>query len=203
MPRYVDHDQRRRDIVEAACMQLGEEGLNGFSLRAVAARLGGSVTLVTHYYTSRQELLDELASSMMEWWDRDIAAMDADIADPYERLRAFLTWMLPLTPEDRVVERGRIHLLAEQQGSKSTQPIFDTWDARIRGFLADHLRDLVPSDELDITVDVLRSITNGLVLSMIEHPDKWPSDRMLRVLEESLVRLGLVPAAAETGARGD
>ncbi|MEU7004172.1 hypothetical protein [Nonomuraea sp. NPDC046570] len=49
MPIYVDHDERRQKIVGTAIRVLGDVGFGNFTLRAASDRLGGSVTMATHY----------------------------------------------------------------------------------------------------------------------------------------------------------
>lgn len=202
MPRYVNHEERRRQLVEAAMVVLGEQGLQGFSLRNVARRLGGSVTVVTHYYKSRQELLDDMATSMLSWWEADLARLTAQTDDPAQRLRALLEWLLPLTPEDLVIERGRINLLADTNEPLSTRHLFDAWDRRMRGFMRQHVTELVEPERVEPTVDLLRTITNGLVLSVIERPDSWPPERLLAVLDDALGVIGLQAAPAASSPRG-
>ena len=68
MPRFVDHDVRKRDIVRATLEVLAESGTGGLSFRAVAARLGGSTTLVTHYFPNQDALLAEVASASLVLW---------------------------------------------------------------------------------------------------------------------------------------
>jgi AcrR family transcriptional regulator len=202
MPRYVNHEERRRQLVEAAMVVLGEQGLQGFSLRNVARRLGGSVTVVTHYYKSRQELLDDMATSMLSWWEADLARLSAQTDDPARRLRALLEWLLPLTPEDLVIERGRINLLADTTEPLSTRHLFDAWDHRMRGFMRQHVTELVEPGRVEPTVDLLRTITNGLVLSAIERPQSWTPERLLAVLDDALGVIGLraVPTVSSTRA---
>jgi AcrR family transcriptional regulator len=201
MPRYVNHETRRRELVEAAMVVLGEQGLKGFALKSVAARLGGSVTMVTHYYDSRQALLDDLAKSMLAWWEEDLERIKAEATTPAERLRRVLEWLLPLEDQDRVVERGRVHLLADTNEPLNTRHLFEAWDRKMRAFIRAPVRELVPEARVEATVELLRTITNGIVLSSIEQPEKWPAERMLRVLDDALALMGLGDQLALTDGR--
>ncbi|MEU1166456.1 TetR family transcriptional regulator, partial [Streptomyces sp. NPDC005921] len=58
MPRYVDPEERVRDIVVASLEALSEGGLPELTLRKIAQRMGGSSTLITHYFANREALLD-------------------------------------------------------------------------------------------------------------------------------------------------
>lgn len=194
MPRHVDHDDRRRAIIKATLTVLAEHGPQGLSFRAVTEEMGGgSSTLVTHYFPSRQSLLDALVGEYLADWPEEIAALEQGSDDPRERLRLFLQWLLPLDAQSQIEERGRLNLLGERQTRLRTQHLFDTWDANVRGLLAQHLDGLVPADRIAVTTDLLRTVTNGLTLTWAEHPDEWPPERMTAIVDEALGALDLLP----------
>jgi AcrR family transcriptional regulator len=193
VPRHVDHEQRRREIVVATLDVLAEKGVRGLSFRAVAAKLGGSTTLVTHYYPTQQALLDEVASTAVERWGADIREMDAESSDPLQRLYRLLTWLVPTTDVGLANERSRINLLSGQILGDEHRAVFETWDVTIRGFLRSHLADLVPPGEVERTVELLRVATNGVVLSVVEHPEQWTKERQMAVIDTLLSLLDLAP----------
>ncbi|WP_181789692.1 TetR/AcrR family transcriptional regulator [Streptomyces phytophilus] len=57
MPRQVDHVGRRRTIAEAVCRLAGERGLEGVTLRDVAARAGVSMGAVQRCFRTKEEML--------------------------------------------------------------------------------------------------------------------------------------------------
>jgi AcrR family transcriptional regulator len=57
MPRKVDHDERRRHIVEALLRIAGTHGLDAVSLREVAQEAGVSMGAVQHYFATKEEML--------------------------------------------------------------------------------------------------------------------------------------------------
>jgi AcrR family transcriptional regulator len=168
------------------------------SFRTVADRMGGSTTLVTHYFPTRQALLDALAEMVSEW-PEELSALEAGTDDPRVRLRLFLRWMVPHDADGHMTESGRINLIGERDAQLRTRHLFDTWDRRVRELLRDHVDGLVPGDRVEPTVDLLRTITNGLTLSAVEHPDKWPAERQFAVLDDALEVLGLMPSVAVEG----
>lgn len=194
MPRYVDHEDRRAQIVEATLEILADRGPRGLTFRAVAAKLGGSSTLITHYFGTRQELLDAIVETMSDW-PSELDQLEMDTDDEVERLRRFLIWMIPSTEHSLMQERGRINLLGEPDAKLRTRHIFERWDVEARELFRRHLGNLVPAGELELKVDVLRTVTNGLTLSTIEHPDQWPLERQTAVIDEALTALGLHPAS--------
>ncbi|MED7949722.1 TetR/AcrR family transcriptional regulator [Streptomyces sp. BE303] len=57
MPRQVDHEERRHRIAEAVCLLADEHGLEGVTLRDVAARAQVSMGAVQRCFRSKEEML--------------------------------------------------------------------------------------------------------------------------------------------------
>ncbi len=174
---------------------LAEKGPRAVTFRGVAERMGGSSTLVTHYFKSRQQLLDALVETVADW-PGDLDELEAGVEDPHERLRLFMHWMVPADPEGYTEERARISLAGAHDGSVRIQGIFDAWDEGVRAQFMRHLDGLVPAERIDRVIDILRSVTNGITLSVIEHPDDWPPERQWGVIDEALAMLGLASRVA-------
>jgi AcrR family transcriptional regulator len=196
MPRHVDHDDRRRQIIAATLEVLAEQGPSGLSFRTVARYMGGSSTLVTHYFRTRQELLDALVEDITDW-PRELEELEAGAEDPRERLRVFLRWLLPEDERGLREETARINLIGERDTRLRTDHIFTAWDTNVRALITRHLNGLVPKKRVPAVVDVLRSTTNGITLSVVEHPDEWPVKRQYAVLDEVLHALDLAPLRSD------
>lgn len=193
MPRHVDQDQRRRDVIEATLSVIAERGTRGLSFRAVAGKLGGSTTLVTHYFPNQQALLDAVSASALDRWSEEISELDSQSDDPRPRLRNLLVWLVPTTDAGLRDERARVNLVSGDILGESNRAMFESWDRTIRGFLAGHLQDLVPEDRVDSTVELLRVTTTGITLAVVERPDSWTPERQLAALDHLLEVLGLAP----------
>lgn len=191
MPKYVDHDQRRFDIIAATTSVLAREGLRGLSLSAVAKQLGGTVTLVTHYYSSKAELIKDLAARMIKDYELELAEIGAGITDPVTRLHTFLVWVLPLTEEGLTEERSRIRLIADGDENPEVRAMFQAFDARMRRFIREHIQPLVTDELLDPHVEMLRVLTTGICLAAVENIAEWPRDRQLSVLNHTLRLMGI------------
>ena len=57
MPKIVDHDSQRGKFAEAVMRLVGREGLEGLTMRAVAAEAGLSYGSLFHYFDSKDDLL--------------------------------------------------------------------------------------------------------------------------------------------------
>ena len=183
MPRSVDHDERRRDITRAAIRLLALNGPRGLTLRALADELGGSITMVTHFFPNRGAILDAVTSQLIEEGATDLASFESAELAPAERLRAFLVWLLPTTSETLQLERGRVLLSAESDAHFNVQEFFDTWERTIRDLIERYVAPLVSEGERQFYIDLLRVVQNGVVLSSVEHPKYWTPEKQVEFID--------------------
>ncbi|MEU9448890.1 TetR/AcrR family transcriptional regulator [Streptomyces sp. NPDC048277] len=200
MPRPIDHHERRLEIANAAIRILAAGGTQALTLKSLAKELGGSITLVTHFFSNRDELFVAITDELISSYDPLMEEVDHGEVG-YDRLLNLLRWMVPTEEEDVTAETGRIALVPHRGEHDSIGHFFDAMEDRMRALLRERLRDLVPDDDLEPSVGYLRALTNGVTLSAVEHPDLWPPDRIEWVLERGLRGLGLPrPAGAPDAA---
>lgn len=191
VPRYVDKEQRLQDISDASFRLLAKGGPSALTLKALADELGGSITLVTHFYPNRAALLAGFLGRFLDESRREVLEIDTSSGDPRQRLRAVLEWLLPTTEESAQLERVRILIIAQLDSEPEFAPFISEMEPLIRSILRDHLVGVVPDEELDITVDALRTFSNGVAISAVEHPEIWDADRQFKLLNFVLDRLAL------------
>ncbi|NIE72961.1 TetR/AcrR family transcriptional regulator [Pantoea sp. Ap-967] len=192
MPRFVDHDQRRRDIAFATIQVIAREGLKGLSISAVAKELGGTVTLVTHYYSSKSALIDDLAEQMIENYQCQMDELTRDIEDPVARLHCFLDWAIPNSTLGINEEKVRIRLVENSDDIPAIRSMTNRFDQHMRSFIRQHLRPLIPESMLEQYTELLRVMISGICLSAVETPSEWPPERQVLVVN-SVLRLIALP----------
>lgn len=185
MPRVVDHDARRREIAGVAQRLLARDGASGLSLRNIAAEMGGSLTLVTHYYANRHELMTDLAQQTVNTWQASLQDMDEAHQEPRDRLRTFLAWLLPLNEQGQEEERARVALLAADH-DPDCRAVLLVFDHSVRDLLRERLTGLVPPDRVVALADLLRAFTSGVVVDAVLSPRDWPAERQLALLDTML-----------------
>jgi len=164
---------------------LARDGASGLSLRSIAAEMGGSLTLVTHYYANRQELMTDLARQICHGWQAHIDRMDEAHHEPRERLRTFLAWMLPLTEKGQEEEHARLALLVADSDPECRAVLVE-FDNYLRELLRQRLAGLVPKKRVSVVADLLRAFTSGMVLDVQLTPELWPVKRQLTLLDTML-----------------
>ena len=102
MPKIVDHDARRAEIVAAVWRVIERSGMDGATVRSVAAEAGVSPGSLRYYFSDQGELVLFAAEAMTQ---RVVHRLEAHPTDGDGLVRAIrvLEEMLPLD-EDRRAE---------------------------------------------------------------------------------------------------
>lgn len=57
MPKYVDHQQRRQELIEQAALVIAKQGLEHATMKSISLAAGFSANLAAHYFANKDELL--------------------------------------------------------------------------------------------------------------------------------------------------
>jgi AcrR family transcriptional regulator len=193
MPARGDHQAKRADVAEAVWRVLAARGFGGLTMRAVAAELGASTGLLTHYFTAKRELVRyayEVAAQ------RTDARPRTEAADPgLAALRVELLNVLPLTPESAAMSRVWVSFwdaaLGDEFLSQAQRTRYERWRARLRACAeAAGSRGELPSttDADDVAVQSA-AFAHGLVVQALFDPGRLSPDRQLALLDEFLAGL--------------
>lgn len=60
MPKVIDHDKRRKQILDASFELFAELGYAGLSMRKMAKHMGMTTGMLYHYYPNKEELFTAL-----------------------------------------------------------------------------------------------------------------------------------------------
>jgi AcrR family transcriptional regulator len=186
-----DHEARRRDVSEAVWRVLTAHGFGGLTMRAVAAELGATTGLLTHYFTGKRELLAHALGLL----DARTDAHARRTAGPgLAAVRAMLLDVLPLT-EDAVTGH---RIWVSSWDTALADPALSAGYARKYGQSRDRLRDLVaeaqrlgelrPGDPGRVAAGAL-SFTLGLAVQVLFDPRAFPPERQVELLDDHLAAL--------------
>jgi AcrR family transcriptional regulator len=182
VPKIVDHETRRREIAAALWRVVRRHGVEGATVRAVAAEAGCSPSALRHYFVTQDELLTFTMRLVAENARARIVALST-VADPKRRAERVLSELLPLDDERRTETHVWIAFNARALIDPSIRAIRDsTYDA-IRELCRDLVADLTPATgaRLDLLARELNVLLDGLALHAALRPDLWPP-RQLRVV---------------------
>ena len=104
MPKVVDHEERRRELAEAVWRVILRDGVEGVSVRNVAAEAGWSTGSLRHYFGTKESLLTA-ATQLLEERVRERVRKRFEGkrygGTPREAVREVLCEVLPLDEERR------------------------------------------------------------------------------------------------------
>jgi AcrR family transcriptional regulator len=189
MPRYVDHDERRRHIAATAAELVGARGLEALTFRNVAEAAGSSTTVLTHYFTDKRDLLSSTFEVVAE---RSGARFD-DAQRNGGSLRECLEALLPLDSERQTEWR----LLTCYWGMGVSDPVAAGEQARhvrsaqrrIETLLRQHYPEIAGA-ELEVVARRLVTLVHGLGAHSALDPVHWSAADQRRVLAHELSSLG-------------
>jgi len=102
VPKIVDHDARRETIAAALWRVIVRVGMEGASVRAVAAEAGWSPGAMRHYFATKEELIHFGIELQLARIPARLERLAAEVAGR-ERAEALLRELLPLDA-DRMAE---------------------------------------------------------------------------------------------------
>ena len=129
VPRVVDHEQRRREIVWALWSVIHERGIDGVTFQAVATAGGVSIGRIQHYFESKEHLIRTGAEHMIAEAEKRYGRAESD---PQTSLVALLTQPVPTDEAGRLGVSVWYAYLAKSAS--------DPW---IRSFLEDSTKGTV------------------------------------------------------------
>lgn len=133
MPARIDPGVRRRHIIEAALRLLVAEGLEGLSLRRVAAEAELNIGSVRHYFDGHQDLLVAVAAEAGDRMGRRLARHPVEELhgltgeEALNALQALVEELLPLDEE----RHGEAVALLELILASRIRPVFRPAAARM------------------------------------------------------------------------
>ena len=191
-----DHATRRDEIALAAAGVIASRGLERVTLREVAAALGVTTGVLTHYFASKQALLRHTKELV---FDRGLArawaAAAAPAAEGIERLHAVVTEMLPLDRERQAQWRLLLAFHASAIGSVSIRRAqarrMERWYALFETVVAPLLTSNVgrPPHDPARTGMAVALFVEGLAIQLVTTAPVPPPEWQLAFAREQVERL--------------
>ncbi|WP_431902097.1 TetR/AcrR family transcriptional regulator [Nonomuraea sp. bgisy101] len=198
MPKIVDPEARREEVVEAVFRVVRRDGLEQASLRNVAEEAGLAIGSVRHYFAGHTELMvfamqamnERVVRRLLEHVERLESAGDrlpvaesmlAELLPLDERRREEATIWLAFATAARTRPELRPH--AEKSYDGLRHLVFRVLDGARR---RDRLREDV---DLEVEVERLCALIDGLTVHAVLHPDRMDAGTMTRVLRSHLQSL--------------
>jgi AcrR family transcriptional regulator len=194
VPKKVDHDERKRELVEAAWRIIAAKGIDDVTTREVARESGYSHGVLAHYFPTKDDLL---LAALEHSHQRIDARYEQEIADvsAYEALRAVLTDNLPEDDLRRLETRIEMSFWERALNNPKLLEAQRRESAKLQRLL----RELIEKSRADghIKADVttgdalalLAGLIDGLSLHKLLYPDRMPDGRSTDLMQTFLALL--------------
>jgi len=127
MPKVIDHDQRRRDIIDVTWRLIVKGGIEAATMREIAAEAGFANGALKHYFPGKDEIIQGAYERSLGMMGEHI---EAEVAGKrgLEALRAICWAAMPLD-EERVTS-GRV-LLSFWERAVSNETLHEAYLAHL------------------------------------------------------------------------
>ncbi|MFC7401316.1 TetR/AcrR family transcriptional regulator [Citricoccus sp. GCM10030269] len=198
MPKVVDYQQRKRELVEATWRIIARHGISGATMRQIAAEAGFANGALKPYFPTKAELIEATYAFVFDQTNRR-----ADVAthglDGLEALEAFCREVLPLDgerlDEARVVISFWQEAAHDAHGAEVNSQFMAQWrqsmtqwmeQARVSG-------DLQPRVDIGLAAEALLNFMLGSQISAVLDRSAAGDRDLERQLHFHLDRLRLHP----------
>ena len=194
MPKIVDHDERRRIIVEALWRVVARDGAHEVSVRHVAAEAGMPKSSIGHYVGTMPQLMGLAVDQLVQ--ENTDYLMSLDLLDlNADKSTEVLCTLVPVSERRRHMS-GVWMLLAAQAGA---DPEFAEVLHRLNASVAEGIGDLLrglqqkglvdSSREIDREVRRLHALIDGLALQCMTDPILRSETDVRAILRDEVARL--------------
>jgi AcrR family transcriptional regulator len=194
MPKEVDHDERREELLEAVWRVIVRDGIEGTTIRGIAKETGWSTGVLSHYFVDKEEII---ASALRLAYER--------IATRWDEKLAGLTGIAAL------YELVLDNLPLDDERELETQLLMNYWSMMIRGhdltarprrrgpllidLLTRYVREgqevgEIRGDEAPEDIaERLLGLIDGFSLHALLTPERLSGDRQVTLIDQEFTRL--------------
>lgn len=191
MPKKVDHDARREELVLAAWRVIAANGIDEVTIRDIARESGYSSGVLAHYFKNKDDLL---AHALRLSHTRIRKRYDAEVETPVaiDALKAILIDNLPIDEQRELETRIEMSFWARALRNEELHEIQQEESETLRALL----RELVEKAQKDKTIakqhdrekilELLGAMIDGISLHALLYPERLPPKRQAAVMEFAL-----------------
>ncbi|WP_169982268.1 TetR/AcrR family transcriptional regulator [Microbispora sp. H10836] len=194
MPKIVNHEERRGEVVAAARRVILREGIEGATTRAIAKEAGYSNGVLTHYFADK----DEILLSALEASHRRIADRLREKLSGRTGLAALRELLLDNVPldEERAGETGlEVGFWGRSLTSPALLEVQRREAAELRYLVTSLLRSAAEAGEIRTDEDLedvaerLLALVDGLSVHRLLYPSHVTGERLERLIMGEIERL--------------
>ena len=191
-------DQRRAEILTAFFDCVEDQGFGGASLRKVAARAGVQTSVLHHYFSGREEMIQELVRTYTEDLFDDFEQFSRAEGDPRTRLIQGIEFIFSPAMINPRSNGFFMECCAQARTSPAVRESLARLFERFRGAIAGQLAALPAFEgrsraELDALAALITAMHEGMELQWFADPGAVDLDRAGALVREWIDHLSQIP----------
>jgi AcrR family transcriptional regulator len=191
MPKIVDHQARREELVEATWRVIARAGMAGATMREIAREASVSTGILAHYFADKEDLLGfALRLSHRRVYER-IGARTEGLTG-LAALRASMLEALPMDEERLLEAQIEMNFLSAAFGNDSLRELQNREFERFWDELHQRVSEARALGEIPTTFDAdwithqLIILVEGISLEAVLYPARVHPDRQREILDHFL-----------------
>lgn len=194
MPKVVDPQKRREEVLSAAWRVIQRDGLKGATIRAIAAEAGASTAVVTHYFRNKDEVL-RLALDLSHARIGARRQRKLEGLSGLAALETALLHMLPLDAERQLELHIEVNFWVRAISDEGSRRQHLVSHDRSVNLLTRLVAEAAEAGDIDPTLNAKRvaegllAFIDGLGVDALMHPNRVSPARQRTLLRDQLARL--------------
>jgi AcrR family transcriptional regulator len=194
MPKEVDHDERREELLEAVWRVIARDGIERATIRTIAKETGWSSGVLAHYFSDKDEIL---ASALKLAYDRIVARWKVKLEGltGIRALRELVLDNLPLDDERELETKFLMNYWSRVIRDADGVPRPERRGPQLIDLLGELTRDgqeageIVTDESADDIAERLLGLIDGFSLHALLDPDRLTRERQVELVEQEFDRL--------------
>ena len=201
MPKIVDWDERRDEILSATGRVIARDGIAGATIRAIAREANCSRGILGHYFDDKADILGSALVHSHRRVGARMAAAAAGLAG-LAALRAVMLEALPLDDRRDLEAQIEISFWGRALGNAQLRDLqhteFDRLCDRLRGHLTEAaaLGELADGCDAGLATHQLVVLIDGLSAERVLFQDRVTASRQVQMLDVLLQSFRRQPVSA-------
>ena len=199
MPKIVDHEERREEVIAAVWRVIARDGLDSSTIRSIAKETGSSAGVLSHYFKDKDDILTFALKlshrRIRERQNRKLANLTGA-----EALRELVLDNLPLDEERELETRLEIGYWARSLTRKEVTEVQRAEAGVLRKRMIDVIIEAQQQGEINIAetaakiAERLLALIDGLSLHALLYPERVPPETQIAIIDDEFAKMRVAPA---------
>ena len=201
MPKIVDHEERREELIAAVWRVIARDGLDASTIRAIAKETNSSAGALSHYFKDKDDILT-FALKLSHRRIRERQNRKLDGLKGVEALRELVLDNLPLDEERELETRLEVGYWARSLTRPEVRKVQGTEAAVLHKRMVALIIEAQRGGDMDgetaasTIAERLLALIDGLSLHALLYPERLSPQAQMTIIDQEFVKLGRRSTAA-------